>query len=222
MTGDIIEGVSPTRMELLDINKRIKLAKKGHKLLKQKRDSLVTEFFGIIEKAQGGRSQVAEAMNKGYMSLIQAEALAGATKTENISFTVPEKFELKFSQRNIMGVKIPKIDVIEKGEGSGELCGSAYNTTKIKDAAEDFKTAYKKLVQLVETEETVRRLGEEIKKTKRRVNSLEYIMIPKLVNTKRYITSRLEEMERESFFRLKMVKRKKQRAVKETEAKQKQ
>jgi V/A-type H+-transporting ATPase subunit D len=181
--ADIIEGVSPTRMELLDMNRRIKLAKKGHKLLKQKRDSLVTEFFGIIEQARGGRTELVAAMSKGYT-------------------------------RNIMGVKIPKIEVIKKDVPAGTITGSAYTTTKLYESKKDFEKAYDDLVRLVEIEETVRRLGEEIKKTKRRVNSLEYIMMPRLGATKKYITSRLEEIERESFFRLKMVKRKKQRAAK--------
>jgi V/A-type H+-transporting ATPase subunit D len=212
--ADIIEGVSPTRMELLDMNRRIKLAKKGHKLLKQKRDSLVTEFFGIIEQARGGRTELVAAMNKGYGDLIQAEALTGAQTTEGIASTVPEKNTFTIKTRNIMGVKIPKIEVIKKDVPAGEITGSAYTTTKLYESKKDFEKAYDDLVKLVETEETVRRLGEEIKKTKRRVNSLEYIMMPRLGATKKYITSRLEEMERESFFRLKMVKRKKQRAAK--------
>ena len=216
---DIIEGVSPTRMELLDMNRRIKLAKKGHKLLKQKRDSLVTEFFGIIEQAKGGRTDLVEAMNKGYSDLIQAEALIGAQTTEGIASSVPEKKEIDVKTRNIMGVKIPKIEVVNKEIPAGSISGSAYNSTKLYESEKDFDKAYENLVKLVETEETVRRLGEEIKKTKRRVNSLEYIMIPKLGATKKYITSRLEEMERESFFRLKMVKRKKQRAAKQNNSK---
>jgi V/A-type H+/Na+-transporting ATPase subunit D len=211
---DIIEGVSPTRMELLDMNRRIKLAKKGHKLLKQKRDSLVTEFFGIIEQARGGRTELVAAMNKGYADLIQAEAMIGAQTTEGIASTVPEKNTFDIKTRNIMGVKIPKIDIVKKDLAAGSITGSAYTTSKLHESEKDFEKAYSDLLKLVETEETVRRLGEEIKKTKRRVNSLEYIMIPKLGATKKYITSRLEEMERESFFRLKMVKRKKQRAAK--------
>jgi V/A-type H+-transporting ATPase subunit D len=212
--ADIIEGVSPTRMELLDMNRRIKLAKKGHKLLKQKRDSLVTEFFGIIEQARGGRTELVAAMSKGYTDLIQAEAVTGTQTTEGIASTVPEKNTLDIKTRNIMGVKIPKIEVIKKDVPAGTITGSAYTTTKLYESKKDFEKAYDDLVRLVEIEETVRRLGEEIKKTKRRVNSLEYIMMPRLGATKKYITSRLEEIERESFFRLKMVKRKKQRAAK--------
>lgn len=211
--SDIIEGVSPTRMELIDINKKIKLAKKGHKLLKEKRDSLVTEFFGVVDKAKGARASLSETMSKAYPDLITAEALSGTANVESIAATVPEKGRLEITSRNIMGVRIPKIELVENKEAAQwRNQGSvAFTSTKLYEAAEKFDAAYFGMVKLAETEETIRRLGDEIKKTKRRVNSLEYIMIPRLVNTKRYITARLEEMERESFFRLKMVKRKKQR-----------
>ncbi|MBN2251210.1 MAG: V-type ATP synthase subunit D [Candidatus Altiarchaeota archaeon] len=212
--ADIIEGVSPTRMELLDINKKIKLARKGHKLLKEKRDSLVTEFFGVIDKAKGARADLAETMNRAYPDLIKAEALTGKATVESIAATSPGKGSLKISTKNIMGVHIPSIAVEETQAGKFEKTpGTVHASTKLNEASEKFDKAYMEAIKLAETEETIRRLGDEIKKTKRRVNSLEYIMIPRLDNTKKYITARLEEMERESFFRLKMVKRKKQRAV---------
>ena len=216
MATDIIEEVSPTRMELLEMNKKIKLAKKGHKLLKEKRDSLVTEFFGVIDKAKGARASLAENMNAAYPDLIAAEALSGTTNVESIAATSHEKGSLNISTRNIMGVRIPKIELVENATAKERTYGSAFMSSKLDDAAEKFEKAYLEMIRLSETEETIRRLGGEIKKTKRRVNSLEYIMIPRLTNTKAYITSRLEEMERESFFRLKMVKRKKQREAEQS------
>lgn len=203
-------------MELLEINKKIKLAKKGHKLLKEKRDSLVTEFFGIIDKAKGARASLADTMNAAYPDLIQAEALSGTANVESIAVTSPEKGSLNISSRNIMGVRIPKIELVVNAAAQERTYGSVFTSAKLDDAQEKFDKAYTDMIRLAETEETIRRLGEEIKKTKRRVNSLEYIMIPRLTNTKRYITSRLEEMERESFFRLKMVKRKKQRELEQS------
>jgi len=209
---DIIEGVAPTRMELLEMNKKIKLAKKGHKLLKEKRDSLVTEFFGVVEKARGSRAMLSSTMNSAYPDLIKAEAIMGTANVEDIAGTIPEKGEINISSKNVMGVRIPQVNLtLNKHEYDEKIRGSVYSSSKLYDASEKFDKAYDELIRLAETEETIRRLGEEIKKTKRRVNSLEYIMIPRLGATKRYITSRLEEMERESFFRLKMVKRKKQR-----------
>lgn len=211
--ADIIEGVSPTRMELLDMNKKIKLAKKGHKLLKEKRDSLVTEFFGVIDKAKGSRANLSSTLSSAYPDLITAEALSGTANVESIASTAPEKGALEISSRNIMGVRIPKIDLVENKQAADwKNQGSvAFTSTKLYEASDKFDKAYAEMIKLAETEETIRRLGEEIKKTKRRVNSLEYIMMPRLGNTKKYILARLEEMERESFFRLKMVKRKKQR-----------
>jgi V/A-type H+-transporting ATPase subunit D len=212
--AEIIEGVSPTRMELLDMNKKIKLAKKGHKLLKEKRDSLVTEFFSVVDKAKGSRAALSDTMNTAYPDLIQAEALMGTANVEAVSESAPTKGEINISSKNVMGVRIPQIQISEhKAESEEKIRDSVYASSKLYDASDKFDKAYIELIRLAETEETIRRLGEEIKKTKRRVNSLEYIMIPRLTNTKRYITARLEEMERESFFRLKMVKRKKQREV---------
>lgn len=209
--SDIIEGISPTRMELLEINKKIKLAKKGHKLLKEKRDSLVSEFFGVIDQVKGSRKGLYETMNHAYIDLIQAEALMGSRSVESVASIVPEKGSIKMSTRNVMGVQIPKMTVSENSADPEMIYASVYASSKLSDASENFNKAYDEIVKLAETEETIRRLGEEIKKTKRRVNSLEYIMIPRLTNTRKYILSRLEEMERESFFSLKMVKKKKER-----------
>ncbi|MFZ2454856.1 MAG: V-type ATP synthase subunit D [Candidatus Altiarchaeia archaeon] len=210
--ADIVEGISPTRMELMDMNKKIKLARKGHKLLKEKRDSLVTEFFAVIDKAKGSRADLSATLVAAYPDLIKAEALMGTASVEGIAGTVPARGNVGIVTKNVMGVRIPQVTLTEnKYDYSEKIKGSVYASSKLYDASDKFDAAYPQLMKLAETEETIRRLGEEIKKTKRRVNSLEYIMIPRLTNTKRYITSRLEEMERESFFRLKMVKRKKQR-----------
>lgn len=210
--ADIIEGVHPTRMELLEINKRIKLADKGHKLLKEKRDSLIAEFFGVIDKAKDSRTELAGIMERAYNDLIRAEALMGTASVEGIAVATPEKGSIEMSSKNIMGVGIPEIEFLEDKSGLDEgLYGLAFTSSKLDDASQKFDLALKKTIKLIGIEEIIRRLGEEIKKTKRRVNALEYIMIPKLSNTQRYITMRLEEMERESFFRLKMVKKKRER-----------
>lgn len=219
---EIIEGIHPTRMELLEIKDRTVLAEKGHKLLKEKRDSLMTEFFEQVKKAKGSREELFGVMEKGYSSLIKAEALMGSVQMESIASATPDMWVESISHRSIMGVKTPQIELTRKGESEGLSLERGYSITFTSSKLQESTTYFDKVVEhigkVVEAEETIRRLGEEIKKTRRRVNALEYLMIPKLKNTERYIKMRLEEMEREAFFRLKMVKKKKERKKKEKAA----
>lgn len=205
--ADIIEGVHPTRMELLDIKKRIKLAEKGHRLLKEKRDALILRFFEVISTAKDVRSRLVVVLGRAYPNLITAEAMSGTSNIEPIAAASPEMAPFHIIMENIMGVQIPKI-TLEKSEGKRPYDPIA-TSSKLDEAYDDFTEALDQITELIEKEETVRRLSAEIKKTKRRVNALEYILLPRLGNTKKYIQMRLEEMERENFFRLKTVKKKK-------------
>ncbi|VVB51259.1 V-type ATP synthase subunit D [uncultured archaeon] len=209
--ADIVEGVHPTRMELLSMKKRIKIAEKGHKLLKEKRDALVLEFFESAEAARGIRGEVSDTLEKGLRDLAAAEALSGIATVEDAADAAPPMPKPIISYGNIMGVRVPKIDV-EFGRNPNRPSYSLAVTESHIDAAhKEFNEALRKSVVLAEREETLRRLSAEIKKTKRRVNALEYIVLPRLKATQKYIRMRLEEMERENFFRLKMVKKTKQR-----------
>jgi len=208
--ADIIEGIHPTRMELLEINKKVDLARKGHKLLKEKRDTLMTEFLGVLEEAKGLRKDVRAVMDVAYIDLISAEAVMGSYNVESIASAMPESKKIDISLKNIMGVRIPKISLVkEEGVELGGEYIIPFTSAKIDDSVKNFNVVLEKLIKLAETEETIIRLGDEIKKTRRRVNALEHLMIPRLEATQRYIKMRLEEMERENFFRLKTVKKKK-------------
>ncbi|MBN2014838.1 MAG: V-type ATP synthase subunit D [Candidatus Altiarchaeota archaeon] len=208
--ADIIEGVHPTRMELIEINKRIVLAVKGHKLLKEKRDALMTEFLQRIDQAGGLREELAETLNRAYEDLIDAEARMSIKSVQAVSSSTSEVGGIDITFGNIFGVRVPKV-VFTRAEGFRERYDMAFTSSKLDESVDGFERALKQVLNLVEKEETIRLLGEEIKKTTRRVNALEYVLIPRLYNTKRYIKMRLEEMERESFVRLKMVKAKKER-----------
>ena len=204
---EIVENIHPTRMELLEMNKRIKLATKGHKLLKQKRDSLVVEFFKMIDDAKKIQVNLGEAMSKGYGDLVRAEALMGLNEVESIANGIPAMPDITVEYKNVMGVQIPKIELEdEKKPGIGY--NSMLASSKLDDAVDNFDIILEEIIKLVEKEEGIRRLSEEIKRTRRRVNALEYVLIPKLTNTQKYIRMRLEELERENFFRLKTVKKK--------------
>jgi len=207
-----VEQVKPTRMELLNIKEKIKLSEKGHKLLKQKRDVLILEFFAIFEKARDIRSELNAQMAKAFTSLAIAQAYHGIFEIESASLAVKKAPGVRVTVRNVMGVKIPKVEssYVKKGlmdRGYGLLGSSA----KIDEAAESFEGALDTIIKLSETETALKRLIEETEKTKRRVNALEYVILPRFREQAKYINMRLDEMERETFSTLKHVKKKFQR-----------
>ena len=204
------EEVIPTRMELINIKQKISLAKKGHKLLKQKRDALILEFFKILKKAQDIRSQLNKRMPFAYRSIALAQIYHGLPDLSNVSLNMKKEIDLDIEVTNIMGVKIPhitsKIDFKHFFDiPSYSISG---NSAKIDDAVEKFDEILQLVIKLAETETAIKRLILEIEKTKRRVNALEYVLIPKLDGQKAAISFRLDEMERDSFVALKSIKRK--------------
>ncbi len=206
MAEQIIEGVSPTRMDLLDIRKKLILAKKGHKLLEEKRDALVERFFDIIDKKNQLSKDIGEEFKEAFLSLIQAQMILGESKVEESSFLTESIGEILFEEDNIMGVKIPNINTqnlkteIKPSYGFFETC------SKLDDAQVSFYNILMKLIQLADLEAGIKSLAVEIEKTKRRVNVLENVLIPKLVATRKYIEMQLEEREREDFLRRKRIK----------------
>ena len=206
MAEQIMEGVSPTRMDLLDIRKKLVLAEKGHKLLEEKRDALVEKFFGIIHTRNELVKQLDNDFKESFQSLIEAQMLLGEKKVEEISYVTPELGEIDIDTDNIMGVKIPKMNQesitidIQPSYSFIETC------SKLDDAQQDFRNLIKKLIELADLEGGIKSLAVEIEKTKRRVNVLENNLIPKLFATRKYIEMQLEEREREDFFRRKRIK----------------
>lgn len=204
---DIIEGISPTRMELLKLNRRVKLAEKGHKLLKEKRDALITEFLDIVEEVRGIRTEVESKLEESYRNLLMAQATLGVESVKEISLVTAQDIQMDFDTRNIMGVKVP---LIEAGRVTRDVTRRGYGfvdtSATVDECAKSFEESLELIIKLAEIEETVKRLATEVEKTKRRVNALEYIIVPRLGATAKYIRMRLEEMERENFSRLKKIK----------------
>lgn len=204
---DIIEGAKPTRMELLKLNKRVKLAEKGHKLLKEKRDALINEFLGIVDRVRETRRDAEESLEKAFNDLTTAQMLMGTGAVEDDSLVTSQDITIDMSTRNIMGVRVP---LINAGEVTRDAFSRGYGvigtSAALDQAAKSFENSLERIIRLAEVEETVKKLALEVEKTKRRVNALEYNIVPRLRETAKYIRMRLDEMERESFTRLKRIK----------------
>jgi len=217
--ADIIEGIKPTRMELLKLRKRAVLAERGHKLLKEKRDALVSEFLSIAGTVRNIRKEAEEHLEKAYEDLLASQAIMGTGAVKEISWNTDQDIRVEMQSRNIMGVRVPIIDM-EKAERAVIRRGYGFvdTSSKLDEACLRMEQALAMIVKLAEVEETVRRLAIEVEKTKRRVNALEYIVIPRLRATVKYIRMRLDEIERESFIRLKKIKALLEAQSKETAA----
>ena len=210
MAQDIIDGINPTRMELLSLKNRTKLAVKGHGLLKEKRDALIKEFFDILDRVKGIRENAEKSLQEANDALIEAQIAMGDLAVKKASLSVKESIDVNISSRSVMGVNVPVTDIkmeersiIDRGYGFSDT------TIQLDEAAKKFEESLKYLIELGEVEKTIFLLAEEIESTKRRVrrvNALEHIMIPRFENTEKYIDMRLQEMERENFVRLKMIR----------------
>jgi V/A-type H+-transporting ATPase subunit D len=202
------QDVKPTRMELIEIRKKIALSERGHKLLKMKRDGLIIEFFNILTKARDIRSQTTRDYRTASERLDIARAAEGETAVNSTSFATRQDPKVTMGSKNVMGVVVPT--TIERGEVKRRIDKRGYGIIGVSPRIDEAAKAYEQVVQDVilaaELETTLKRLIDEIERTKRRVNALEFRVIPELKETEAFIRLRLEEMERESTFRLKRIK----------------
>ncbi len=207
MAQDIIDGINPTRMELLSLKNRTKLAVKGHGLLKEKRDALIKEFFDILDRVKGVREAAERSLKEANEALLEAQIAMGDLAVRKASLSVKQSLDVDIKSRSVMGVSVPVTNV-KMEERSIIDRGYSFSDTTIQldEAAKKFEESIKFLIELGEVEKTIFLLAEEIEATKRRVNALEHIMIPRFENTEKYIDMRLQEMERENFVRLKMIR----------------
>jgi len=205
--------VSPTRMELLRIKQKIKLAQKGHSLLKKKRDALMMELFETAKNMKAIRPQIQKDIINGQETLIKAYAMGGPLEIKTVGDSAGEMPELNITYESVGGVKLPKIEIDSKNTGKIDY-GVVMTSSSIDNSVDKFESIKRGLLYLIKIEEKIKRLAQEIIKTKRRVNSLEHILIPELLKTQKNIKAKLEEAERENFFRLKIVKKKSEKKQK--------
>ncbi|NLI74543.1 MAG: V-type ATP synthase subunit D [Euryarchaeota archaeon] len=203
------QDVKPTRSELLEIKKRIKLTQSGYKILKMKRDGLILEFFKILEEAKQIRGKIQKDYDDAMKKATIAEAVDGAIAVHSAAFARRSHPEISLRSRNLMGIVVPKIDAtLVKSTVDQRGYGIIGTSTYIDEATAAFEKLVETMVQAAEIETTMKKLLDEIEKTKRRVNALEYKVIPELKESESFIQLRLEEMERENTFRLKRIKNK--------------
>lgn len=203
------EEPNPTRMELLKIKDRITLAKKGHKLLKQKRDALILEFFKILKKSSDIRSELNLKMKKAYAALAASQAYHSMFEVEALALSNSRQIDVDVQVKNVMGVKIPNITAnIERRQYPNKGYSIIETTAMLERSLEEYEEVLDMALQLAESEIAIKRLIVEIEKTKRRVNSLEFIMIPRLQDQQKIISFKLDEQERDGFVSLKVIKRK--------------
>ncbi len=197
-------GHPTTRMELLRVKAKKKLAQKGHGLLKKKRDSLIRTFFELIKDYKTLKADVQRSLDEAYEELRVAQAVSGVNRVKSLAFSTNETCNVSFTTRNLMGVQVAELSIDEKENGLNvSLLGlSQY----VENARKNYVQLLPTLLKLAEIENTIFKLADEIVKTKRRVNALEYIKIPELVAVEKNIKAQLAEMERESFIRLKKTK----------------
>jgi len=205
--AEILENIKPNRMELLKLRKRLILAEKGHRLLKEKRDALIAEFMKIVSVVRSVRADVQEHLATAYEHLRCAEAIMGTESVREISWITDQPITVDVTHRNVMGVMIPILKVPDitrtvtrRGYGLVET------PAKLDEAARHMEQMLTVVLKLAEVEETVRRLAREVERTKRRVNALEYIIMPRLKATIKHIWIQIDEIERENFIRLKKIK----------------
>lgn len=199
--------VNPTRMELTRLKKRLKVAARGHKLLKDKRDEMIRRFMQIIRRNKTLRAEVEEDLREAQREFTLASMSMNTAAVEEALMSPAVRFEFETSLQNIMSVMVPKIEFSEQPRDMqyfpyGFLGTSGALDSSVKKLADVFE----KMIELAEVEKTCNMLADEIEKTRRRVNALEYVLIPQLEETIKYITMKLDENERGNLTRLMKMK----------------
>ncbi|MFO8192772.1 MAG: V-type ATP synthase subunit D [Bacillota bacterium] len=202
--------VNPTRMELNRLKKRLKMAERGHKLLKDKRDELIRQFLILVRKNKELREDIEEELSGAFAKFLLARAVMSQDNLEEALMYPTRKLTLDIDKQNIMSVNAPKFSWHEdsdQDEGNSIYpYGFAETSAELDASIETLSGVLSRLMELAEVEKAVQLLSGEIEKTRRRVNALEYVLIPKLTETIKYIAMKLEENERGALVRLMKIK----------------
>lgn len=202
-------NVNPTRMELTKLKKRLVTATRGHKLLKDKQDELMRRFIDLVKYNNQLRKSVEEELRGSFKDFVMARALMSSELLEEAIVYPKEHITVDISTKNIMSVNVPEMEfkrALDDDEGSIYPYGFANTSAELDGAIEKLYGILPKLLELAEVEKSCQLMADEIEKTRRRVNALEYMTIPQLQETIRYIQMKLDENERSALTRLMKVK----------------
>ena len=215
------KDVKPTRKNLMAIEDRIELSERGHDTLEKKRDGLIMEFMDILEQAQDVRSEVDENYERAQQNINMARAMEGDVAVRGAAAALKEHPEITTQSKNIMGVVVPQIESTKVKKSLDERgYGLVGTSARIDEAADAYEELLETVILAAEVETAMKKMLDEIEKTKRRVNALEFKLLPELHEAQEYIEQKLEEQEREEIFRMKKIKAKKEEEESEERAAQ--
>ena len=201
-------NVNPTRMELTRLKGRLKTATRGHKLLKDKRDELMKRFLDVVREDRALRKKVEAALMEAHGSFTVAAALMSTEMLEQSLMYPKQSVELTMDFQNVMSVEVPRYRFQTRTSDAGDVYpyGFASTSGALDDAVDALSGVFQDMLRLAEMEKTAQLLAEEIEKTRRRVNALEFVKIPQMEETIKYISMKLDENERSTTIRLMKVK----------------
>ena len=200
--------INPTRMALTRLKGRLKTAQRGHKLLKDKRDELMKQFMDVVRENRALRKRVEEGLMRAHGAFTVAAALMSPEMLEQSLLYPKQSVELDMTFENVMSVDVPRYQFHTSSQEPGEIYPYAFAQTsgELDDAVDAMAQVFQDMLKLAEVEKTSQLLAEEIEKTRRRVNALEYVKIPEMQQNIKYITMKLDENERANTIRLMKVK----------------
>lgn len=201
-------NVNPTRMVLTGLKRRLKTARRGHKLLKDKRDELMKRFLEIVRENKALREEAEEKLKLVHSRFVMARAEMSSELLEEALMFPKQKVELNVSTRNIMSVDVPVLEFHTESDDETDMYpyGFAGTASELDSAIATLSELTPTLLKLAELEKSAQLMADEIEKTRRRVNALEYVLIPNLEETIKYIVMKLDENERGNLTRLMKVK----------------
>ena len=201
-------AVTPTRMVLNQLKGRLKTATRGHKLLKDKRDELMRQFMEVVKRNKELRARVEEGLTEAFGALTVASAVMSPEMLEQALMYPRQSVELGMKFKNVMSVNVPEYSFSTRNADPGEIYpyGFAQTSGELDIAMLHMSRVFEDMLELAQVEKTMQLLAEEIEKTRRRVNALEYVMIPDMKENIKYITMKLEENDLSTKVRLMKVK----------------
>ncbi|MDB2159851.1 V-type ATP synthase subunit D [Clostridium butyricum] len=202
-------NVNPTRMELSKLKKRLATSSRSHKLLKDKQDELMRQFINLVKYNNKLRKEVEDNLQGSLKDFVMASAIMSSEFLEEAIIYPKEKISVEVGEKNVMSVSVPVMNFkrqLEGDEGSIYPYGFANTSSELDDTLSKLYGILPQLLELAEVEKSCQLMADEIESTRRRVNALEYMTIPQLQETIKYIRMRLDENERSATTRLMKVK----------------